>query len=66
MKIIINVMLLLLTEKKRENILSRLARFNRGKTVGKGARHNSRIECIKIINYEIHARNAERPRIAAA
>lgn len=30
MKIIINVMLLLLTEKKRENILSRSARFAEG------------------------------------
>jgi len=55
MKIIINVMLLLPTEKKRENILSRSTRFTeenqrKGRREGKkgSERHDSRIECIKI------------------
>jgi len=67
MKIIINVMLLLPTEKKRENILSRSTRFTegnqrKGRREGKkgGERHDSRIECIKIINYKIHEKRSGR------
>lgn len=70
MKIIINVMLLLRTEKKRENILSRSARFTEGnqrkegwkggEKRGRGERHDSRIECIKIINYKIHEKRSGR------
>lgn len=64
MKIIINVILLLPLEKKRENILSRLARETEEKEEGTRAGYGSRIECIKIINYKIRARNvvlAHRP-----